>query len=889
MRKANHGSKDKNAPSPVKTKNDNRKNGKPRGEKANPVRAPKQDYRVEAIEERVAAVRSSDPALQALEPAERLTFPLVGIGTSAGGLEALESLIKHLRAENMAFVVVQHLSPQHKSALESLLSRYTPLPVVTATDGLKVEPKRIYVIPPGSLLSIQDGALHVDQTDDDRAPRLTIDFFFRSLAKEQGPGAIGVILSGTGTDGTLGIAEIKAGGGITFVQEPSTAMYSGMPQSALDSGYADFTLPPEKIAEELMRISHHPYVASAGPYLPGNDENFAKILALLRHSFNIDFELYKGGTVKRRIERRMALNRIVRMDDYLKHLQQDAPERSTLFRDLLINVTRFFRDAEVYERLKSAIFPQILEGKEKGSTLRLWVPGCSTGEEAYSLAIALAEFFADKGYEHKVQIFASDVDGDAIRFARLGVYPHNIELDVSPARLQRFFLKRDKHYDVSKAIRDLVVFAVHDLIREPPFSRVDLISCRNVLIYMQSGLQKKVLRLFQYSLNPGGFLLLGSAETVGIDSAGTFNLEDGKLKLYRRKNTPVTAVFDLRPANALAEPEDVPALRLETRSPVRVQQLADRKVIERYAPPGVLVNEGMEVLQFRGKTGEYLEPASGGATLSVLKLVRPELVIPLRTTLDQARQTGLQASSGPIRLSNATEKECVVEILPVQESGSLGRCYLILFTGKPVAGAGPKRAPVEKRDGKTKELERELASTKEYLQTVIEEIEAANEELQSSNEELQSSNEELQSTNEELQTSKEELQSTNEELATVNEELQNRMTELTQFKDDLQNIIDSVETPVILVGMDLRVRGLTGSVSPALGIGHQDIGRPIGHLLPKSESSALENLIADVVKSIKEREQGLSGKDGRSYLARVRPYKTADHRIKGAVITLLRP
>jgi two-component system CheB/CheR fusion protein len=556
---------------------------------------------------------------------------------------------------------------------------------------------------------------------------------------------------------------------------------------------------------------------------------------------------------------------------------------------MLIGVTSFFRDREVFETLKNSVLPRILERRSPESPIRAWIAGCSSGEEAYSVAMCLLEQLGDKAQSTKIQIFATDLDEDAIRQARTGTYRSNIELDVSAERLRRFFVRKEEEYQVSRQIRDMVVFATQDLTKDPPFSRLDLVCCRNVLIYMQPALQKRVLRVFHYALNPDGFMLLGTSETVG-EAAELFSVVDRKLKIYFKRNIPASATFDFGFEGQHLPVEEPARGQHEARPLLTLQQLADRKVIERFGPPGVVINDALEVLQFRGRTGPYLEPAPGAATLNVLKLARPELLVELRNTIHKALSENFQASSGPVQVkAEQGYREVAIEALPLQEAGVPPRCLLVLFREMtPPPAAKPASETNEPKDPRLIELERELSSTKNFLQTTIEELEAANEELKSANEELQSSNEELQSTNEELETSKEELQSTNEELATVNEELQNRMAELGQNNDDLQNVLSVSHNPLVIVGLDLRIRRFSQSAERLLNLIAGDIGRPIAHLTGTLNTPRLELLVADAVNNVVAQEVELSTADKHNYFLRILPYKTADHAIRGALLEFVR-
>lgn len=814
----------------------------------------------------------------------------MGIGASAGGLEALERLTARLAPSGMAFVVLQHLAPGHESVLTDILARGSTLKVVTIENGMKVEPNTIFVAPPNIELELYQGALRVSQpAESKRFPRHSIDAFFRSIAYEARASAVGVILSGAGSDGTLGLKAIKEEGGITFAQDPATAGQASMPQSALDAGYADFCLSPAEIGEELTRLGAHPYVARAAPR-PFDEESRTKLMVLLRAAFGIDFGGYKRTTVDRRIQRRLAVHKLERLEDYLTLVSTSPKELSVLCSELLIGVTRFFRDAEPFEALKTDVLPKLLEERPSVAPLRVWVAGCSTGEEAYSVAVCILEHLTANSLPHRVQIFATDVDEQALTYARHGAYPQSIELDVSPERLQRFFTRTDKGYQVKRSVRDTVVFARHNLGKDPPFSRLDLVSCRNVLIYMQPALQRKVLRIFHYALQPGGFLLLGSSESVGEDS-DLFALVDRKLRLYTRKAVTPAAVFDF----ALGGPGlGEEPFHAHTAPGVDVFRVADRRVLDKYGPPGVIVDEKLQVLQFRGRTGRYLEPTPGLATLDILRLARPELCSELRSALYEAFSEDKGVVSPPVLLRDGAEWASIrIDVSPLPDLGA-GRSCLVLFTEEPsrIPALPEKEPPAVEQpppppsDVRVMELERELAATKEYLQTTVEELETTNEELQSSNEELQSSNEELQSTNEELETSKEELQSTNEELLTLNEELQNRMVELTVANDDLQNVLGTVSSTVVVVGANLRIRRFSAGAEKMLHLVPGDVGRPVAYVRTVVRARDIEHVIGEVMRTGTPSEQRVRSADGLWYAMRICPYRTTDQAVHGAVIEL---
>jgi two-component system CheB/CheR fusion protein len=829
-------------------------------------------------------------------------FFMVGIGASAGGLEALSALLKHVKLDDMAFVVVQHLAPKHESFLPALLARVSNIKVEVAADGTRVERNHVYVIPPNADLAVLRGVLHVmtpphSQSGDGHhiGTHLPVDYFFRSLAEDLGPRSVGIVLSGTGSDGTFGLKAIKEAGGITFAQEPSTAKYDGMPRSAIEAGWADFSLGPEAIADELQHISQHPYLSRASKEPPAELQGgIGKLIVLMRASFGNDLGYYKPATVDRRIERRMALHKIERLADYIKFVQSNPQELRLLYKDMLIGVTSFFRDREPFEFLKAHVFPRLFEHKRPGDHLRVWVPACATGEEAYSIAICLLEHLGDRASDYRLQIFGTDVDEQSIQHARRGVYPENISLDVSPERLQRFFIKRDSEYQVARRIRDMVVFSTQNVTKDAPFSRLDLVSCRNLLIYLRPAVQKKVLRVLHYSLVSSGFLLLGTSETVG-ESTDYFSLVDRKNKFYTRRNVASMAAIEFG-AGAPGGGER-PALQplVGQRSTTNLAGLAERKILELYGPPGVVINEDLDVVHVRGRTGPYLEPMPGAPSFNILRLARPDLHVELRRAIQEAKTSGARARVECRLAIEGKARVVEIEVVPATEPETKTNCYLVLFRepepARPLPQPGPGGAPAEPGgsgvDQRSQELERELTVTKEYLHSTIEELESANEELKSANEELQSSNEELQSTNEELETSKEELQSSNEELTTLNDELQNRMGELQQTNDDLHNILGVIGEAVIIVDVDARIRRFNNLAERLLNLVPGDTGRSLSMLNTFLVGQRMEDLAARVVDRLAPIEAQVSAADRNRYLVRVSPYRTLDHSIKGAVIAIV--
>ncbi|PYS47566.1 MAG: hypothetical protein DMG13_27555, partial [Acidobacteria bacterium] len=801
----------------------------------------------------------------------------------------------------MAFVLVQHLAPKHESMLSELLSKTTRMPVIEVREGLEVKPNHVYVIPPNADMSVLNGVLHLTPLSPDRARRMPIDMFFRSLAEDQQGRAIGVILSGTASDGTLGLQSIKALGGVTFAQDEESAKYSAMPRNAIAAGIIDFVLPPDEIARELKHIAKHVRVFAAdeqgGAAEPGpSAEALKRILAILRNVTRVDFSYYKPGTIKRRIDRRMFLKKIESLEEYVRALRKDPEEVEALFNDVLINVTGFFRDPDSFEELKHQIFPLLLNDKAPNAPIRIWVPGCSTGEEAYSLAIVLLEYLGERASEFQIQIFATDVSEGIIQKARSGLYPESIAMDITSERLRRFFQKVDSSYQITKGIRDMCVFAKQDIAKDPPFSKVDMISCRNVMIYMGQLLQKRILPLFHYALNPSGILFLGSSETVGGFS-DLFVAIDKKHKIYSKRQVDIAMAFDFVPQMAS---ESQHRVRNDPASPrLDLQRTADQILLNRYAPASVMVNENLEIVQFIGQTGRFLDPTPGDASLNLLKMVKSGLQLELRLGFQKVKRSGTVRKEGLLIEHDSGFHNVNFEIIPVKHTAGKERFYLVIFEDAPrtynfLQETG-KQKPA-KKGAKTKmtgteleaaRLKEELDATRDYLQSIIEEQRTTNEELRSANEEIQSSNEELQSINEELETAKEELQSTNEELMTVNEELQNRNDELSQLNNDLNNLLGSVNIPIIMLGNDLRIRRFTPMAEKVINLIPTDIGRPITDIKPNLKIPDLRQSIARVIETLEIYERDVEDNNGRSYSMRIRPYRTLENKIDGVVIVFL--
>jgi two-component system CheB/CheR fusion protein len=824
-------------------------------------------------------------------------FPIVGIGASAGGLEAISQLLGALPNDtDMAFLVVQHLDPRHASRLPELLSRSTTMPVLEASHGLRIQPDHVYVIPPNVSMGMAQGVLHLTPRGDGRGPHLPVDYLLRSIAVDQAAQGIAVVLSGTGSDGTQGVCEIKAVGGITFAQEPETAGHAGMPKSAIDSGCVDFVLPPEGIARQLAEIRRHPYLKATVDAMattePVSQGNYHKVLTTVRARTGVDFTAYRDTTIRRRIMRRMALHSFASAADYVERLREDQGEIDALYHDLLINVTSFFRDPEMFEALKTGVLPELVKRKPPNEPFRVWVPGCSTGQEAYSLAMTIIEFYDTQPSRPAIQVFATDLsEQTALDKARAGVYPEGIELEVTPERLRRFFCREDHIYRIDRTIRDMCVFARHNVTSDPPFSHLDLISCRNVLIYLSTPLQKRILPTFHYSLNVPGYLILGSAETVG-DHSELFDIVDRTHRIYTKRGGALQKQL-FYPSVAQAAPAFV-SRRPASASPVAhdFQREADRILLGRYAPPAVLVDENFDILQFRGRTSAFLEQPPGDPTNNVLKMAREGLFLELRNALTEAGKNQHSVRRDGVRIHSPGQvRDIAIEVVPVTLTGGAA-CYLVLFHERDQAQeiAPESKASVEADRGVGREsvqLRQELAATREYLQSMLEQQDAANEELRGANEEILSSNEELQSTNEELETAKEELQSANEELTTVNEQLNRRNQELDQANSDFLNLFSSSNIPVVMVGPDRRIRRFTPPARKLLNLLPSDIGRPIGDLTTAVSIPDLEKVIDDVVDRVQVVERKVRDRDGHWYMLRVHPYRTSDNRIEGAVLVLV--
>jgi two-component system CheB/CheR fusion protein len=788
----------------------------------------------------------------------------------------------------LAIIYLQHSEPTHISELPQILARVTKMPVHLATDTTVIAPNVLYVAPPDGAVTFAEGVLRVEPRSD-RAV-MPIDALLRSLAADLGSRAISVILSGTASDGTLGSKAVKAEGGITFAQD-ETARFDGMPRSAISAGAIDFVLPPAEIAAEIVRIARHPYVARDRDADHFSEHDLGKIFTLLRTAHDVDFTHYKPPTIERRIRRRMALHKVEMLGDYIDILRGNGEEIEQLYSDILIRVTSFFRDPEVFAALQNYILPVLVRNRGD-KPLRIWVPGCATGEEVFSLAIVIHEALSALDMECPVQVFGTDVSDASIERARSGMYTESIAAEVSTERLRRFFSRVDSGYRVSKSIRDCCIFARQNLTKDPPFSKLDLISCRNVLIYLGAVLQRRVMSIFHYSLQPEGYLLLGNSETIG-NYADLFTIVDRRNKIYQRKGAHGRLPLDLsRPTLTISSHHE--RLRLVSEEEVAAPNLfreADRVLLSRFSPAGVVIDEQMEILQFRGRTSAFLEPAPGTASFNLLKMAREGLLAELRTAIHTARKKDTSVRREGIAVTSDDQTQLVtIDVIPFVGPNS-GRYFIILFERErpePAPTSRRKKSAAPAADTKqTIRLKRELEATRDYLQSIIEEQEAMNEELRSANEEVQSSNEELQSTNEELETAKEELQSSNEELMTLNEELEHRNDELAHVNNDLLNLLAAVDLPIVMLDSDLRIRRFNPSAQRTLNLIPSDAGRSIRDLSLTLDIQDLDKLIADVIDTLEVRELRVHDRDGRAYLLRIRPYKTADNKIDGAVLVMI--
>ncbi len=868
------------------------------------------------------------------EEAAADSFPIAAIGASAGGLEAYTEFFHAAVVDTgMAFVLVQHLDPTHHSLLTELIAKATRMPVEEVKSGIKVRPNRVYVIPPNCLMVLAKGALNLTP----RSPKsqqqgdLAINFFMRSLAQEQQEKAIGIVLSGTGGDGTSGLEDIKAEGGITFAQEPTSAKYDGMPRSAIDSGCVDFILPPAEIAKELAELRHHPHPRPENQDVVASDDStsgqpspqqkaFSGVIEQLRRTSGVDFSQYKPNTIHRRALRRMTVLKLDTLDEYGRHLREYPEEARKLYDDVLIPVTSFFRDFEAFEALKSQVYPAIVKDEGNKGSIRMWAPGCSTGEETYSLAMTLLEFLGDKASSYQIQIFGTDLNERGIEKARAGVYRESIAEEISKERLQRFFVKVDGGYRVNKAVRDLCVFARQNLANDPPFSQMNLVACRNLLIYIQPVLQKKIVPILHYALKPHAFLVLGGSESVAA-FPDLFTAVDKKHKIYAKRETASRVHYDFAQNHYPSlMGQEFGGGEVNPQGPANedldVQAEADRLLLKNHTPPGVIVNNEMEVVQFRGRTTPYLEQSSGKPSVNLLKLAKNGLAVELRTLIAAAQKKGATVQQEGIPFDgNGNRRILNISVAPLGNGDrshpsrktakdgaprvNFGKqFFLVLFEDATPPDVPDTAARSRKKSGtlqpdqpEAKRLKRELAGTRDALNSAIESEEALKEEFQSANEEILSANEELQSTNEELETSKEELQSANEELNTLNTELRSKNSDLHDLSNDISNFLNSTRIPVVMLDRRLRIRRFTPAADKLLKVVSSDVGRAFADIrsnieMPGAEPHAIEQAIAKVLDSLQPWTGEVKDLEGRWNELSIQPYRTQDNKIDGVVLGL---
>lgn len=828
------------------------------------------------------------------KPKENKRIPIVGIGSSAGGLEALGKIFTNMPDDSgVGYVLIQHLDPSHKSSMVELLTRYTNMEVLEIKEGMVVEPNKLYITPPNKNVGIINGVLHLAVPKEPHGLRRPIDFFFQSLAGDLEDYAIGIILSGYGSDGTIGIRAIKSMGGMVMAQEPESAVSGSMPSSAIDTDLVDYVSPPEKIPKYLIsyvkRIDKKPPIK-----IIGKDEetlsSIQKILILIRNRTRHDFSLYKESTINRRIARRMNVHQIDKVSDYLKYLQKHHKEINILFKELLINVTSFFRDPKAFMAYEKYLRSEVLEKKFDGDRVRIWIPGCSTEEEVYSIAMIIQEYIEESGKNLEVQLFGTDIDEDAINIARSATYPSTIVTDVDSERLSRFFVKKGEGYRVKKNIREMAIFAPHDVLINPPFSKLDSISCRNVLIYMNKDAQKKILSAFTYALQAGGILFLGPSESISnfVESYSTL---DNKWKIYKSKATQATNAQDFVKFPYARLPHDytnIEDLEIMGKTEQNIAKNVEKILIEKFAPPTVIINNEGRIVFIHGRVGKYLEPAEGVANLNVIDMAREGIKFELNSGINEAllKNKEIKYKNLDVR-TNGGYQPIALAIKPINRPKLMENLLMITFEDLEPTEKQKEKIPetTPKKDKRILELEEELRITKDRLHTTIEELETSNEELKSANEELQSMNEELQSTNEELETSKEELQSLNEELLTVNTELQNKVDQLSEVNDDMNNLLNSIEIPTIFVDKDIKIKRFTKETTNLINLIPSDIGRPLQDIASNLDYDNLINDIKEVMDRVIYKENEVYTKDRKWYLTRIIPYKTLDNVIDGAVIT----
>ncbi|TDT44467.1 two-component system CheB/CheR fusion protein [Halospina denitrificans] len=817
---------------------------------------------------------------------------IVVIGASAGGLKAIYELIENLPTDTgYSFLVMQHLKADHKTMLAPLLQSRTAMPVVEMADNATPQPNHIHVVPPGRTALFENGHMVLHAFDSQNAHQARIDDLLISVAESQGPSAVGVLLSGSGSDGTEGLKHIKSAGGITFAQDSESAEFAQMPAHAINAGSVDMVLAPAAIAQKLAALRDHPLAQDLGAE-PTDKRSIQAMLKLLWQHSGFDFSHYKQSTIQRRIRRRMLLKHTQKDAQYLELLRNDANERATLAQDFLINVTALFRDPEVFDEIKREVLPHLLEHKEKGEGLRVWVPGCSTGEEAYSLAIIIAEYLDENDLEVPVQIFATDLDSAAIATARAGVYTAQQVALLTRSRLHRYFVNTAQgHYQVKKKIRGYCIFSEQDVTQDPPFARLDLISCRNLLIYLDGSLQSRLFGLFHFALYPWGRLVLGKSESIS-NGDSYFSVVDQKQKIYAKKAgrhalpRPLRQMPSVHNARAGSPPETM-------KREQSIQKQAEQIILDEFSPPGVIVDAELTICRFIGQTGPFIEPAPGSVSLKLLKMAQRDLLVDLRNALARAKETQDRVDTPEVRFNLKEERKTTrIVVQPLSQEGAEDSYYLVLFADThPEPSLAPEPAPVDDENGepaagnqRIKELESELYRARRELKSVINDHVATNEELQNASEQIQSANEELQSTNEELESAQEELQSTNEELATLNDELEARNSDLALVNADLRNLLSSVQLPVLMLNRDLEVRQFTSLAKPLLNLIDTDVGRPFSDLSPNLNLPDLRTIICTVIDQGESQTIEASDNDSNLYSISIRPYKDLDDKVTGVVL-----
>ncbi|HSW53521.1 MAG TPA: chemotaxis protein CheB [Ignavibacteriaceae bacterium] len=817
------------------------------------------------------------------------SFYVVGIGSSAGGLDALEKFFGEMTDNSgMAFIVVSHLDPNHVSIMPELIQKSTRMKIFQAQDGMRVEPNKVYVAPANRDLAILLGTIQLIEPPEAHGFRLPIDFFFKSLSADLGEKAICIILSGMASDGTAGLKSIKSELGMVMAQEPKSAKFDGMPSSAIKTGLVDYILPPEEMPAQLINFINKKVkgvlldTALTDGKIP---DAFQKIFILLRTHTGHDFSLYKQNTLYRRVERRMNIAQLDSLPNYIRLLQENPGEIENLFKELLIGVTNFFRDPDSFEKLKE-LLADLVKTKPENSKIRIWVPGCSTGEEAYSVAIILRECMNEARKYFNVQIFATDIDKNAIDIARIGTYT-GIKQDVSKERLKKFFISSANQFHVKKEIREMLVFAPQSVIKDPPFTKLDLISCRNLLIYFNSELQRKIIPLFHYSLLPKGILFLGSSETIS-GFVDLFSILDKKWKFYRSRESIYSAqqFIEFPVLRAIGKPYETGIKMNEVKN---IAQLAEKIILQSYSPNCVLVSENGDILYIHGKTGKYLELSDGEAKMSIFEMAREGLQQELTAMIRKVKSSNKILSAEGIRVKTNGKFQLIkLTVKPVKEPASMMGSLLLIFEDmapqKKVIHS--KKIHYDKKSEKIiRQLEREIKASKENLRTIVEELETTNEELKSTNEEMQSTNEEMQSSNEELETSKEELQSLNEELITVNTELQNKNDELSIINNDMKNLLDGIDIPTIFLDNDLKIKRFTFNTTKVINVINSDIGRPINHIATNLKYDKFIDDAKEVLRTLAFKEIEVQTKDDLWYQLRILPYRTHSNLIDGIVIT----